>query len=346
MGQGMKKVPVKLGVKERLFVLMTLILFNYNMLHAPNVVGAGDKKIDYAAVLNWLNNARPNNVLPTKIEKYEDIVTLFDNSLQLIFEELCLEECPMENAYSDGWKGDTTVNTLGIGSTYALENIDDYNNPDAVWLRVKDYPEVFADKTYSYEDMLKLVVGWAKYLKNVKDSKTGEIISAERTNLESMFDKLCGASLTPNEFSAVFARVYNGSNINKFCPFIRENYNDPFKCANEIMNWSEAPGFVSRSINEALVYLDADNYCNDVKEMRFSKGGSCIYGVGVEKQELTPENYVEYSNNCKDKFLAVKNGFRIKYTEQGLNKYFQPQNKVKAKKSIYFAYPRIENGNR
>ena len=194
--------------------------------------------------------------------------------------------------------------------------------------------------------MLKLIIGWAKYLKNVKDSKTGEIIPAGRTNLESMFDKLRGASLTSNEFSAIFARVYNGSNINKFCPFIREHYNDPFKCANEIMNWSDAPGFVSRGINEALFYLDADNYCDEVKEMRISKTGSCIYGAGVEKQELTPKNYVEYSNNCKDKFLAVKNGVRIKYIEKGLEKYFNPQDKVKKEKSIYFAYPRIENENR
>lgn len=317
----MKKINTNF-VREIFFALM-LMLGVQSGVKAPNVAKTGaDKKIDYKYIINWLERANEDNMMPQKINTYDDLVTLFNNSLQLIYEELCLEECPVNVAYGDGWNGDTSINTLGIGSTYALENIDDYNNPDAVWLRVKDNPSVFIGKTYSYEDMLKLIIGWAQYCQKVEASETKKIVNGQPV-LKSMFKKLQGAELYPNEFAALFSATYNSvKNIDKLCPFICKNYNNKILCANKIMNWSESDGFAARCILESLVFLNSDNFCRDLRNMTNFGRGSCICVPGIKKQNLTRENCAEYSNHNKEKYLSVK-GTKVGDTEVGLEKYLQ-----------------------
>ena len=328
-----------------IFATLVIMLATQGTLYTPTAQHT--EKMDYTYLFNWLNRARENGILPIKIESYADIVNLFDISLKLIYEELCLEECPVNVAYSDGWNGATTPNTLGLGSTYALENINDYNNPDAVWVRIKDAPEKFVGKTYSYEDMLKLIIGWAKYRTKTLDVPSGKVVT-NKTVLEHMFEKLQGAELTPNEFSAIFCAVYNSpdKNLKGLCSFISENYQDKIKCANKIMNWTNADAFTPRCINETLFFLNTDGYCNTVENMTNTKRGSCINVPGLKKQKITSENYVEYSNYCKDKFLAAKTGTKIKDTEQGLEKYFKDNNKKISSKPILFTYNNKAFSNR
>lgn len=242
-----------------------------------------------------------------QIKTLQDLENLFNKSKKIIFPELELEEVPMSRAYDDGARYRGGVNTLGAGSTFAPKNLDDYMKPDALWLAVRLNQKIFANRTYSYPDMAKMVIGWGHRTKT-QHRETGKTIS-HASVLQRMYDQLRGAALRPNEFAALYCAVYNNeSNILKLCPFIRKNYNDPIKCANQIMNWyknvAHNTGTISRCIFESLVYLNANNFCNSMLNMQVSsKGYSCINITSVKPQRLTRENYLAYSNACKSKYL-------------------------------------------
>ena len=129
-----------------------------------------------------------------------------------------------------------------------------------------------------------------------------------------MFAKLKGASLRPNEFAGLFCAVYNNeNNIDKLCPYIKDNYKDPIKCANKIMFWCSTGaangGTRDRCECEALVYLNSENFCNNLLVL-YTKplkktGCSCINTTGVTQKTLTKRNYKTYSREALAKYKGV-----------------------------------------
>lgn len=173
-----------------------------------------------------------------KINTMDDLNKLFDLSLDIIFCELVLEEVPMTKAYDDHGKYKGTMNTVGLGSTFAPTNIPDlYDDSTAVWYAINKNPKTFWKDSYSYEEMLQLVIGWGKYRKTSQDRGTGKQTTGT-TVLQKMFKQLKGCSLRPNEFAALFCACYNSeSNITNLCPKIKQHYTDPIKCANLLRTW-------------------------------------------------------------------------------------------------------------
>ena len=248
-----------------------------------------------------------------ELNTIEDMYELFDMSLNIIFAELVLEEVPMTNAYDDHGKYKGRKNTIGTGSTYCPLDVKDWDNPDANWYHLYTNPKTFENRTVTYQEMLQLVVGWAKYRTKTQNPNSGKFVT-HKTILERMFDELQGAALRPNEFAALFCAVYNNeNNISKLCPYIKDHYDDPIACANKIMMWSKTGaangGTCDRCEFEALVYLNANNFCDHIMEL-YTKplkttGYSCVNVKGVAQQTLTRTNYTTYSNNALSKYRGV-----------------------------------------
>ncbi|MBR0212023.1 MAG: tetratricopeptide repeat protein [Alphaproteobacteria bacterium] len=247
---------------------------------------------------------------PVQLNSLEDMYTLFDKSLNIIFAELVLEEVPMQIPYDDYGLYKGKKNTVGVGSTYAPLDINDYNNPEAKWYHIASNQKIFANKTVSYEDMLKLVIGWAKYKTYAQNPKTKQFVKSQ-TVLERMFTKLKGCALTPNEFAAVFSAVYNNPrNLDKLCPIIRDNYKDKLKCANAIMFWdrnvASNSGLKDRCEFEANVFLNVDDFCEQMENFSTCPGrrSSCLGTKHVQRATLNKWNYKEW---CEKTAAAYSN---------------------------------------
>ena len=246
---------------------------------------------------------------PIQINSQKDIETLFDYALSVIFAELVLEEVPMRYVYADGG-AESKKSTTGVGSTYSPIKISDYNNPDATWYAIARNKKTFWTRTASYEDMLKLAIGWGKYRKITQNKSNGSFIKST-TILAKMYTQLQGISLTPNEFAALYCAVYNAEgNITKLLPLIKKDYKNKVKCANHLRTWYSLrgipsnPGHKYRCLLEALVFLNQDNFCNSMMTMQTkpSARASCIYAKGVStycSQTLTQNNIKTASNKCK-----------------------------------------------
>lgn len=257
---------------------------------------AQKKKTDYTAV---------------KIDKYSDIEKLFDKSLNIIFAELILEEVPMPCVYDDRGLFKGTKNTIGAGSTYSPLSLKDYNKQEAKWYHLAANQKTFASRKATNEDMLKLIIGWAKYRQYTQNTKTKKFTKHD-TILKRMFNQLCGASLKPNEFAALFCAVYNNeSNISYLCPVIKKNYADPVKCANAMMIWwkhmSANTGTKDRCEFEANVYLNVDNFCESMLDMYTcpSKRASCVNVSSVNQLSLTRKNYKTWCSDSQKRYLGV-----------------------------------------
>lgn len=271
---------------------------------------------------------------PITINTQKDIEQLFDYSLPIIFAELCLEEVPMTRAYDDGGRYRGSLNTICMGSTYAPAKISDYKNSNAIWYSIHLNPKTFWRRSYSYEEMLQLIIGWAKYRTKTQNAETGKI-ETTRTVLSRMFTQLKCASLTPNEFAAVFCAIYNAEgNITTLLPKIRQNYTNKVQCANDIRTWyqttSHNKGHKSRCLFEALVFLNKANFCSAMLNMKTkpSARASCLQvetATTYCNTKLTNTNCKTVSNACKTAYLGTvykRGAVSPSKTMTGLNKYF------------------------
>ena len=257
----------------------------------------GDKKEIFAR--------QKTNYDAVQINTIDDMYNLFDLSLNFIFAELILEEVPMQTSYDDHGKYRGRNNTIGLGSTCMPLNINDYNNPEAKWYHIYSNPKTFANTKISHEDMLKLVIGWAKYRTYTQNGKNKEFIKG-RTILQRMFEKLQGTSLRPNEFSAIFCACYNNEGVlNKLCSYVHDNYTNPIDCANKLMFCSKStnPGLQNRCILESMVYLNIDDFCSNMMTVRAKP--SCLYVKMPKRKKLTPATYRAYSKECSDILFDV-----------------------------------------
>jgi hypothetical protein len=278
---------------------------------------------------------------PIQINTQKDIEQLFDYALPIIYSELCLEEVPMTHAYDDCGKFRGRPNTICAGSTTAPKKISDYKKTDAIWYSVYLNQNTFSKRTYTYEEMLQLIIGWAKYRTKTQSPETGKI-KTQATVLSRMFVQLKGVSLTPNEFAAIFCAVYNNeNNISDLLPKIKANIGDKIQCANLLRTWwrtkSHNPGHKPRCLFESFVFLNKDNFCGSMLNMQAKvyknkkgkwKGASCINAEAIDKycnQTLTARNCTNISNKCKSIYLGVlynKGGVSPAKTMNNLKKYF------------------------
>ena len=254
---------------------------------------------------------QPMDYSPVKLNTVEDMYTLFDKSLNIIFAELILEEVPMKTAYDDHGLYRGKKNTFGVGSTYSPLDINDYDNPEAKWYHLASNQKIFANKTITYADMLKLVIGWAKYRTVTQNPKTKQFTKSEKTVLDRMFEKLQGCELTPNEFSAIFCMAYNNpSTINTIFPRIKKSYKDKLTCADIIMFWdrnvASNSGFRYRCANEAAVFLNQDSLCEQMLNFSVCPGrrSSCLGTKHVQRATLNKWNYKEW---CEKTATAYSN---------------------------------------
>ena len=329
----MAKKDVFDSAKDKLkkIVLGSVLVFG---LGTPNAVAAAKSVKDTKAKteLSTIKKSKQKtSFAPITLNEYKDIERLFDMSLNIIFAELILEEVPMPNAYDDRGLFKGRKNTIGTGSTYSPLKMRDYNNPDASWYHLAANPQSFSNRKVSNEDMLKLIIGWAKYRQFTQNPKTKKFEKHE-TVLQRMFNKLKGASLRPNEFSALFCAVYNNeSNIRKLCPVIQKNYKQPVKCANAIMSWFKAVssngGTDDRCEFETAIYLNEDNICDAMMDMYTSPGAraSAINAKGVKGKVLTKKNCKKWVSDAKEKYLKViyhNGGKRTGDVCQSCAKYF------------------------
>lgn len=278
---------------------------------------------------------------PIKINSQQDIEKLFEYALPFVFSELLLEEVPVPYAYSDGGRV-KKKSTVGMGSTFSPLKTSDYKNPDAKWYYIAINPKSFWSHKYSYEEMLQLVIGWGQYRCISQRADKTFPKTKSKTVLERMYAKLQGASLTPNEFSALYCAVYNcEDNIDKLLPQIRKNINNKITCANLIRRWwANAPhnsGTDDRCLFEALVFLNRDNFCNAMINMQARAfktksgkwtGGSCVNSTAATAYcgtVLTTKNCTSISNTCKKAYLGVlySNGVSPAVAMSGLDKYFK-----------------------
>ena len=257
-----------------------------------------------------------------KIDKYEDIICLFEYSLKYIYEELCLSEGVVHNAYDDQFGDTACVNTVGIGFRHFLENPDDYKKTDAVWLSVLYNPELATEQNFSHEDILKMLVGWAQYRTLTQNEETGEICSGQ-TFLKMLFTRLQGAELRPNEFAAIFATSYcSVAMMDNVCNFVRENYKKPEVCAEYIANLGQQNGLRKRFLFAALVYLNRNGFCEDMENMTITSKGTCIYHKGISEKQPQDTAWGDFSADCHDKYFECK-GKTMKSLEAGLETYFK-----------------------
>ena len=265
-----------------------------------------------------------------KLEEYKDIETLFDKALPIIFTELCLEENFRLDAYDDGQKYAGHINTVGLGSTFRPINIKDYNNPDAVWYKIWRHENLATD--ISAEETLFLIIGWAKYRQKTEDDN-GKIRNS-KTILQRMFENLKGTELSTNEFSALFCACYNQeTNINGICVFVCNNHENQQKCANEIARWFSDKvsdkGNSKRAVCEAYVYLNAEDFCEAMLDMPFSRGGTCIYAEEVTMPLFDAKNYTELTKKIKTIYFGTKKLYENPKTPrscmaESIKKHFKP----------------------
>jgi tetratricopeptide (TPR) repeat protein len=88
-----------------------------------------------------------------------------------------------------------------------------------------------------------------------------------------MRDTLNSASLLPHEHAAIFAITMglpkNGVELMKF---VKKNYANPIKCALKILGLNKAEeGFNKRYIHDCLFYLNANDYCERVKDCQINQ---------------------------------------------------------------------------
>jgi len=308
-------------MKQHIGILLRKMLATSAIVAASFCAAKAPRNEPYAGARKYFY-VSPKEDARYKLDKYEDIVCLFEYSLKYIYEELCLSEGVAHNAYDDQFGDTACVNTVGIGFRHFLENPDDYKNPDAVWLSVLYNPELAMEQNFSHEDILKMLIGWAQYRTLTQNEETGEICTGQ-TFLKRLFTKLQGVELTPNEFAAVFTTSYcSMTKMDNVCGFVRENYKNPESCAEYIANLGRQKGLKKRFLFSALVYLNRNDFCDDMENMTISDRGTCIYQKSIGEKQPEDTAWGEFSDNCRDKYFESR-GKTMKSLEAGMETYFK-----------------------
>ena len=227
----------------------------------------GDKDIDKieTPATNIANVAEKEY----KITDQESFDKMYQEVLPLAVLTLMPTEIFVSTPYSDNGKA---KNTIGLGSFYYPK---DGNPMSSIWMLTKEYlkkhPEL---KKISGQQAYLLVDGWFRY------REKGRIY-------KEMFKHLKGATITGGEFAATMSCTYNNEALGiQLCDFIRENHEDPYKCAAFLVSLKPSnkkfeAGITKRHSYEALVYLNPDNFVDKIGCLSIKRWENGCYGTSL-----------------------------------------------------------------
>lgn len=211
-----------------------------------------------------------------KIETKEDFDKLYQEAMPFI----CLSMFPTETlnlgTYSDN--GKKTKNTIGMGSYWYPENGDPKSSK---WIKVSKHKGVQANNfSISGNRAMDMVDAWARYREGGRVYKKIQKL-------------LMGTELSINEFSAIFTCTYNNEkNGWLLCEFVKNNYQDPIKCASYLVDLPTYGfnGLLDRHCHEALVYLNLDNYIYFIPKMEIKGTGTSVTALETEEFYVMAED--------------------------------------------------------
>ena len=268
-----------------------------------------------------------------KITDEQSFKQLYDAAFPVIIESMLPTEVLVNKGYADN--GKNVNNTVGLGSFWMPKNGDPTCSE---WIKTKDYLSKHPDFSVTGAEACILADGWFRH------REMGRVY-------KNMFNLLNGCELDVCEFAAIATCMYNDeTNGRKLCRFVKENHNDPLKCAAYLMNLKPSnssynDGILKRHTHEALLYLNYDDYANKmgmflVKEGINSKGNKYYVTsvtqlsvkqceamkIGLEngrtkEMQQTSQcicNYVCKGGKTVDQ-IAQENGIDTYYKERAIN---------------------------
>lgn len=192
-----------------------------------------------------------------KITDKESYDELFNDAFPMIVVSLLPTECLVLEPYSDNG---TVSNTIGLGSYITPVNPNDMSGKwDMTSVVYKDKQDAVISGDYAID----LMSAWYDKREAARIKK-------------NCYKKLKGAEITPFQDCAIFGITYNNEkNGFDFCKFVRENYDDPMKCAQKIVKYTPKgnfPGIAKRHLHEAYLFLNLDNYALKCYTMQYYTG--------------------------------------------------------------------------
>ncbi len=209
---------------------------------------------------------------------------LYEAALPLVQMSLfCVECCAIDPYDVDGKSG---LNTAAIGLCYYPEN----GNPESrKWIKTSTYIERYGAAKETVESALRKVDGWYRCLDG------GAVC-------DQMYRLLQGSELTVHEFAAIASLRYQSKRRGmELCDFVKKNYQNPILCAQKIVSYSAPQGFPGdskRRMHEACLYLNEDNYVQQMHQFRtkfikFRYGGN---GYSAPVMNIKPKDVLVLKN--------------------------------------------------
>ena len=282
-----------------------------------------------------------------KINSLNDLHALFDESGAIFFSTVVLAENFRDMAYQDNAtkRMKKTKNTIGVGSTVspvAAEIQSTYKNPDTRWYAISLNKRTFHSTKITPNDAYCLLVGHLLYKQHyqARGGIEGTAWYTSKPDMTNMYDQhLTGVSLTANELAAISSiAINNPSRAMRVCEFIKTNHHDKYKCAEYIRfkSWNTKESEMAswqkqRAMLEALVYLNENNFCASLPDMRIclDKNATAIYtpttDVAINKNnaknisDKTKKQYLSKVYNTRNQTVAsLLNQISSKYIKNSL----------------------------
>lgn len=270
-------------------------------------------------------NKITSNYTAQKINTLDDLHKLFDKGGAVFFSATLLAENYREAAYQDNATKimEKTKNTIGAGSTVSpvIDEIQStYKNPDTKWYSIAMNPKTFhaENKKLSPTDAYCLLTGHLLYKQSYqgRGGKEGNKWYTSTPDMTNMYNQqLKGVSLTPNELAIIGTiAINNPTRAMRVCEYVKKNHNDKYKCAEYIRfkSWGvndekKLPLWKKqRALFEAMVYLNEDNFCASLPDMRISltSNATAIY-TPLPDTQITKNNAKEITKQTKKAYLSV-----------------------------------------
>ncbi len=255
-----------------------------------------------------------------KITDRESFDKLWNDAKPLCVPVLILSENWRLDFHHDQGKK-STPNSVLAGLYYYPTNGDFTSND---WDLTKNYCE-------NYKKTHKNNIPPNRKPSDIRDGIYGWCASMENgRHLKELYNALKGTELTINEFAAIYSHYFHTGNLDATRKIAsikksKEIKNKSLKGAQALLDTDPITlnGRKNRFMHEALVYLNTDNYCNDL----FSLCVDCHLGTSINAcpdmfdavcdGKLTNKKAQEIKDTICS--YTVKNGKQIKYLCKQIN---------------------------
>lgn len=229
-----------------------------------------------------------------KITDKQSFDELYNAAFPLIIKSMLPTEMLINKGYSDNNKG--VPNTIGIGSYWYPKN-GDYKSPD--WTKTSDFLKKHPNHEITSKQAKDLADGWFRYREN------GRVYN-------NMYKLLQGCELTIYELSAIASCYYNNEAKGAcLCNYVHDNYKNPVKCANYIINLecndpNFKDGIFKRHVHEALLYLNIENYQQKIGMFLLKENKGKFCGSSVTQLSVAQCNELREDMNKGNLNVAKK----------------------------------------